>query len=197
MEANITLRSGNVYAVDIFPPYDAVLWHGRLRAVFGPGLAALLDPSLTVQSFTSHPPDGPALSILMQEAVSRCRTPEKEALSDSVIFDNWFRKHPGDLYELGLNACIEPIRDFLFEYAAYLSERQDRERDGSSGATLGISIPKGLEAPAMLFRVCKAGLCSFTHLEEGRISAKVFFRMQRTVDWQEYEQARIADARTS
>ena len=197
--AQLTLSGGNTYAVDVLNPYEAIAWARRVVEAFGPALGPLLsalesggDPlRLFVAGFSQG---GENVPQLMRDAIARCSSPENKPLSDPEVFDSWFRKHPQELFELGFKACMEVAAEYLAAFAAYTGEKFSQEHDDGAGKVF-VAIPGGWEATSMTARICKAGLCSYMDIIEGRVNAKDFFAMQRMVDWNEQVQGKIAASR--
>ncbi|WP_301386733.1 phage tail assembly chaperone, partial [uncultured Bilophila sp.] len=104
---------GVMYRFETLNPLEAVRFGNRVFKVFGPallslaaakkddgeaageGVLAALAPALS--GF-----DDDKVSLLIEEALRRCYTPQNEALRDEVVFNRWFMEHPDQLYGAGL-----------------------------------------------------------------------------------------------
>ena len=114
MEARkITLSSGNVYAVTPLNPHEGISWSNRVMAALGPVLSSLFSGGKAESGLNSFSLDDKAATQLMHDAIAQCWTPKNEKLSDPAAFNAWFLEHPGDLYELGVRACVEVAREFF------------------------------------------------------------------------------------
>ena len=104
--------NGNEYAVEPLNPHEAILWTNRVMPMLGHVLGR--DSSGMGEPLET--------SKIMEEAVARCWTPEKEKLSDPEVYNRWFQKHPADLYLLGIEAAREVGRDFLPQWTVTMLE---------------------------------------------------------------------------
>ncbi len=114
---------GVMYRFETLNPLEAVRFGNRVFKVFGPallslaaakndgeaageGVLAALAPALS--GF-----DDDKVSLLIEEALRRCYTPQNEALRDEVVFNRWFMEHPDQLYGAGLLAVWHLVKDFF------------------------------------------------------------------------------------
>ncbi len=115
---------GVMYRFETLNPLEAVRFGNRGVKVFGPallslaaakkddgeaageGVLAALAPALS--GF-----DDDKVSLLIEEALRRCYTPQNEALRDEVVFNRWFMEHPDQLYGAGLLAVWHLVKDFF------------------------------------------------------------------------------------
>ncbi len=115
---------GVMYRFETLNPLEAVRFGNRVFKVFGPallslaaakkddgeaageGVLAALAPALS--GF-----DDDKVSLLIEEALRRCYTPQNEALRDEVVFNRWFMEHPDQLYCAGLLAVWHLVKDFF------------------------------------------------------------------------------------
>ena len=115
---------GIMYRFETLNPLEAVRFGNRVFKVFGPallslaaakkddgeaageGVLAALAPALS--GF-----DDDKVSLLIEEALRRCYTPQNEALRDEVVFNRWFMEHPDQLYGAGLLAVWHLVKDFF------------------------------------------------------------------------------------
>ena len=113
-----------MYRFETLNPLEAVRFGNRVFKVFGPallslaaakkddgeaageGVLAALAPALS--GF-----DDDKVSLLIEEALRRCYTPQNEALRDEVVFNRWFMEHPDQLYGAGLLAVWHLVKDFF------------------------------------------------------------------------------------
>ncbi|MFR3459765.1 MAG: phage tail assembly chaperone, partial [Bilophila wadsworthia] len=96
---------GVIYRFEALNPLEAMRFGNRVFKVFGPALLSLasakkdggemagegvlasLAPALSEM-------DEDKVSLLVEEALRRCYTPQNEALRDEVVFNRWFMEHP-------------------------------------------------------------------------------------------------------
>ena len=52
-------------------------------------------------------------SKMLNQALGRCYTPENESLSDTVVYNRWFRQYPGDHLYLAIKALFALVAGFL------------------------------------------------------------------------------------
>ena len=101
---------GVIYRFEALNPLEAVRFGNRVFKVFGPaageGMLAALAPALSEV-------DDDKVSLLIEEALRRCYTPQNEALRDEVVFNRWFMEHPDQLYGAGLLAVWHLVKDFF------------------------------------------------------------------------------------
>ena len=115
---------GVTYRFEALNPLEAMRFGNRVFKVFGPALLSLasakkdggemagegvlasLAPALSEM-------DEDKVSLLVEEALRRCYTPQNEALRDDVVFNRWFMEHPAQLYGAGLLAVGHPAKEFF------------------------------------------------------------------------------------
>lgn len=114
---------GSRYSVQKMNPMDALDFGVRVMTVVSPALGGIMeavkeggsaerDLPAFFSSLQSALSGGNAAAIL-KEALRRCFTPQNEGLADDVVFDKWFREHPGDMFPLAARAVWELVKDFL------------------------------------------------------------------------------------
>ncbi|MDL2317123.1 hypothetical protein LJC59_08640 [Desulfovibrio sp. OttesenSCG-928-A18] len=109
----------NRYPIDKLNPLEAIAFGNRVMAVVGPLLRAMLDASMQKSClsrffdglFTNYPSE--LWTGIMNDALRRCYTPHNEPLHNQAIFNEWFRRYPGDLFELGLMGVYSLAADFF------------------------------------------------------------------------------------
>ena len=161
-QANIAFVNmfGKRYAVDLLNPMDAISWGNRALALFGPALGKIFGAVdfdklegidlekmgltelggriqglvATMLASCGELKHG-EVSGIMTEAIQRCYTPQNESLGDAVVFNRWFREHPGDLYPLGVMALVYLVKDFfpsqLVTVASKFQARMTAETENS------------------------------------------------------------------
>ncbi len=115
---------GVISRFEALNPLEAMRFGTRVFKVFGPALLSLasakkdggemagegvlasLAPALSEM-------DEDKVSLLVEEALRRCYTPQNEALRDEVVFNRWFMEHPDQLYGAGLLAVWHLVKDFF------------------------------------------------------------------------------------
>jgi hypothetical protein len=55
----------------------------------------------------------PKAKNVIHEALGQCLTPENQALSDEVVFNNQFIKYPEDMFKLAFKAVTELTKPFF------------------------------------------------------------------------------------
>ena len=112
---------GVIYRFEALNPLEAVRFGNRVFKVFGPALlslaAAKKDGAETagegMLAAALSEVDDDKVSLLIEEALRRCYTPQNEALRDEVVFNRWFMEHPDQLYGAGLLAVWHLVKDFF------------------------------------------------------------------------------------
>lgn len=120
-EANLSFITVNTrrYAIDKLNPLDAVAWGNRVISAIGPSFGGLADafnedknmPASFAKALSSF--NHEEVTKLLQDAYQHVYTPENESLADMAVFNAWFRKYPGDLYQVGVMAVYELVKDFF------------------------------------------------------------------------------------
>ncbi|MDL2268216.1 hypothetical protein LJC46_09605 [Desulfovibrio sp. OttesenSCG-928-G15] len=129
---------GKRYALDLFNPLDGLAYGNRALAVLGPAIGGMVG-SVDIFAFASVDQAQTALdeaamgvqgmlasalascgqvnstdvTMLMNEALRRCYTPQNESLADESVFNRWFREHPEDMYILAAHAMFRLVKDFF------------------------------------------------------------------------------------
>ncbi len=115
---------GVMYRFETLNPLEAVRFGNRVFKVFGPALLSLAaakkddgeaagESVLAALAPALSGFDDDKVSLLIEEALRRCYTPQNEALRDEVVFNRWFMEHPDQLYGAGLLAVWHLVKDFF------------------------------------------------------------------------------------
>ncbi len=115
---------GVIYRFEALNPLEAVRFGNRVFKVFGPALLSLAaakkdgaetagEGVLAALAPALSEVDDDKVSLLIEEALRRCYTPQNEALRDEVVFNRWFMEHPDQLYGAGLLAVWHLVKDFF------------------------------------------------------------------------------------
>lgn len=109
----------NNYTVELFNPMDGMAFGIDVSAALGPALSGVYeatreggDASKVFEAFSTALRTGDFKGIF-KRTFAQCYTPENARLSNEVEFNRWFRKYPGDMYELAVRATFELVKDFF------------------------------------------------------------------------------------
>lgn len=108
-----------VYAVQHFNPMEGMEFGTKLLSIISPALGGIIeatkeggDPAKVGVEISKALKD-PDLTPMLKQALGQCFTPENESLSDEAVFNTYFSKHPGDMFQLGGQAAYMLVKDFF------------------------------------------------------------------------------------
>lgn len=116
-----------VYAVHRFNPMDGMEFGTKLLAIISPSFGGIIeitkeggDPAKVGVELAKAMKD-PDLTPMLKQALGQCFTPENESLADEATFNAYFSQHPGDMFQLGVQAAYALVKDFFPSQLATLA----------------------------------------------------------------------------
>ena len=119
MELQRLKINDNIYTLDPMNPLEGMEFGEKVLGAISPTFAAMYE------AFKEEGDQGAmfnhlalalragGLTPILKEALNQCFTPENESLRDEAVFNKWFRRHPGDMYQLGVKATWELVKPFI------------------------------------------------------------------------------------
>ena len=103
-----------VYPCQRFNPMDGMEYGAKIAGLIAPVFTSLSGDNTKdgIAALSTLSRD-PLLTPMLKQALGQCFTPQNESLGNEAVFNSWFQKHPGDMFELGIKAVWALVEDFL------------------------------------------------------------------------------------
>lgn len=132
----------NIYTLQKMNPMDGMEYGTQVLSAISPAFGGLYEAVKDngdygkVFAEISKAIKGNDFSALLKTAYKQCFTPENESLADEVAFNRWFRKFPGDMYQLGVQAVYELVKDFFPNQLATIASAVQSKLKATALSTL-------------------------------------------------------------